>query len=318
MSVPPVSLTVLNDRPVVLSTAGNGRSGKLVALYRSADYTVAASVVPDDEVVLATFGPNDLDSDVGTFSLESYYLALSKERFPKTSGGRAVLGYQDPTMITASDNNPFSPGQLGIMASQLYRRSFGRVGTNLVYYDSPTDSLRDVLTSDGLRQLGIRKATAAVKEGELLIASAPPEPSALIFQYSVLNSNIGIGLIEAGKVTTAVPFRTAAEDGSTHVSPAGAPVKLENGNLLLLYNRCRNSECGVAYMVLDPNVDAIPAITHVSSDFIIRVDPKQVHGWRDALRAFASSVTLQADGTIEVLYDVNGDSCRRAVLQVSQ
>ena len=317
MSTPPVSLNVLSDHPVVPTTAGNGRSDKLVALYRSADYTVAAGVVPNKEVVLATFSPDDPSTDVDAFSLEPYYLALYKERFPKTSDGQTVLGYQDPTIVPANDSNPFAPGQLGIMASQLYRRSSGQVGTNLVYYDSPTDSVRDVLTSDGLRQLGITKAYATVKEGELLTASAPPEPSVLIFQYTVSNSNIGLGLIEEGEVTTAVPFRTASEDSSNHVSPAGAPVKLANGNLLLLYNRCRNHECGVAYMVLDCNTGAIPVITHVSSDFIIRADPKQLGGWGVAWGAFASSVTLQADGKIEVLYSVNGNNCRRSVLQVS-
>lgn len=318
MSALSVSLDVVSDDPAVLIMASKPKYGSLVALYRSADNTVAAGVLPDEEVVLATFRSDGADTEPGTFSLAPYYLALYKERFPLTSTGRSVLGYRDPTMIHATAVNPFSPEHLGIMASQVYRGSFGRVGTNLIYYDTPTDSVRDVLTSARLRQLGIPKATAVVKEGELLISLAPPELSVLIFQYSTDASNIGVGLIEDSQVITAVPFWTAADDGSSHVSPAGAPVQLADGRLLLFYNRCRGREHGVAYMILDLAADVIPVVTAISDDFVIRADVTQHRRWWELPKAFASSATLMPDGTIEVLYYVNGSTCRRAVLQVSE
>jgi len=263
-----------------------------------------------------------LSEDQGELLLKDPKLVLSSQMFPTTHDGKKVIGYEDPTFIS-KDTNPFCPNEDAFLTSQVYKMNEGnKLAVNLVYIgldkEENVTHLRTILTPEDIIQSGIVKACDMVKEGELFL----PDDGRkfLFFEYGGsddenFKSNIGIAEIKNGTIypNSISKFYTADEDNSEHISTDSNPIPINEDLNLLFFNRRRNNEWGITFMLFDNFLN----IQHVHPDLIIRAPKTTGLGPGNQLIAFLSHITNKGNGEIEVLYHVNDERPYYALIRLT-
>lgn len=247
-------------------------------------------------------------------SLQNLELLVSVNTFPKTHNGEKVIGYEDPTYIKAQ-NNPFKEEE-GFLCTQVYvLKSSNKIYTNLVYIglDKNGKSIKPVpvLTPEILITFGIAKDVDMVKEGEII--KTKNGKTFLLFEYGgTLNgepfsSHIGICEIEKGTITRCRNFYTSHDDKSDHVSTVSPPIPLNENIGVLFFNRSRNKQWEISYMLVDiENLDMENLnIISVNECSVLQAPQDIGLGPGGQLIAFGSHASKNETGEIELFYHVN-------------
>ncbi len=201
--------------------------------------------------------PNGLGSQI--FSATISWLPGQVELghvVPILSPSGDSISVEDPTIVFPR-NNPFSPGERGMLYTNVTQPRPGYHECSLKYSDKQQSS-QTVLTPEQIRQAEKLAAPKSnlVKEGELLNHK---DELQFFFEYTdgIKNAHIGRGSIRDNQVVDLQPFLFAHElPNTTHVSTAGQPFRLEDGRVVFPFNRRLKEPgqrplWGVSYMVLD-------------------------------------------------------------------
>lgn len=282
-----------------------------MALSRSHGDVVYGRGVPENTIFRGRLVDNQL---------RELQLVLSRELYPLSEDGREVVGYEDPTCLW---NGIYCTQTVAKLGPGPDASDVG-LDTNLVW--SPIDSrynsgpLVTVMTPSQAMAQGLGDAIDMIKEAEPIdIGESDIE---ILFEYGDIatdppSSNIGMVGLDQG-LQLPRPFYTAQQDGSEHVSTAGAPIGIvdpRRSTQLLFFNRRRAMEWGIAWMLIDEEMALGPV--YACDDWLIRASPSAGLGPHNQLIAFGSCATRLTDELIEILYHVNDNSCWRAVVQLS-
>ncbi len=279
--------------------------GGLMALSRGTEGVVLGRTVPDNQIFSARL------SDAGVLTHLKVFLDPQK-----TTGCNGAVGFEDPTNLAALFGfNPFGRrDEQGMLLTATFAKPDAEgVTAELWYCNLLTKEMRAVLTPTDVMRAGLCGYCDMVKEGELARAYGRRW---ILFEYGDgVASHLGAAYIDNGGVANISGFWTAEADGSEHVSTAGGPIRLSDSLYLLLYNRRRNNEWGVAYMTIDLSREW-PEVCEVSPDWLIRAHVAD-RGPDDQLIAFGSCVTYQGGTRAEVLYHINDNRCARQLIDWS-
>lgn len=244
------------------------------------------------------------------FSLQNLELVVSSNTFPRTHDGKEVIGYEDPTYVKAQIN-PFELNQEALLCTQVYvLENSNKLYTNLVYIgldkNGKPKELTPVLTPEMLISFEIAKDVDMVKEGELI--KTKNGKTFLLFEYGgslngePFSSHLGIGEINDGKIINCRNFYTAHDDNSDHVSTISPPLSLDENIGALFFNRSRNKQWGISYMLI--NMDNLEILS-VCENNIIQAPQGIGPGPGGQLIAFGSHASKNGNGEIELFYHVN-------------
>ena len=258
----------------------------LMALNRVDGSHVLCRTVPDNKIVIASLHGNCV-ANIRTLIAPQYIHTVNRD-----------IGFQDPTVI---DANHF-----------VFSRAYSK--ENKVYCDlvlaSQEDS-REYSLKTILRPMdcdALDENVDMVKELEFIDHG---QSDVVLFEYTDgRSSHIAQGNYHDGKITNLSTFLRAEDDGSEHVSTCGSPIRLDSGDWLLFFNRCRDSVWGVTWLTLSPDL----VIDFVSEEYVILPKKKARSGMSIA---FGSCVSV-IDGQIEILYHEDDRIPVRALISLSQ
>lgn len=218
------------------------------------------------------------------------------------------IGYQDPTVV---------PGTNNLLLSKTYFVK-DKLYCEISFAEKHSDGMYRLTTALDPKYIqDLSPYSDMVKEVEFIdflagintvVYEYTNGPSGMVGQG--VSSCIAIGDYVNEKVINSKPFLSAEDDDSQHVSTCGSPVKLENGNWLLFYNRCRSNKWGIAWLVMSPQYEILSRSEH----FVI--EPER--SYEDKLSiAFGSCVTV-IDEHIEILYHIDDRIPARALILLTQ
>lgn len=294
----------------------NIASSGVMALSKARENIVYGRGIPENTIFRARL------NTPGELGLDNFELVVSKDDFPITSDGSKVSGYEDPTFID-KEINPFFYGEDGILCSQTYRlNTSNKLEVNLVYIglniDGKATHIQTVLTPKSLVEAKIVKTADMVKEGEIFVQK--DGRIYLLFEYGGsdngkdFTSNISIAEIKNGMIHSIAKFYTAGEDNSEHLSTDSNPIQLIDDTNLLFFNRRRNNEWGVTYLLFGDNFQII----FVCPDFLVRAPTNIGLGPNAQLIAFTSQVVNHNNESIEVFYHVNDERPYYTVAKIGE
>lgn len=274
----------------------------IMSLTRAGTNLVYGRGVPENTIFRAKL------NNTGSPYLDNLELVVSKDDFPHTHDAKKVIGYEDPTFI-GKEINPFFQGENGILCSQTYKLKEKKLGVNLVYIglskNGKATHIYTILTPQDIVKANVALEADMVKEGELFIQKDGRKY--LFFEFGGsdngkdFTSNIGLAEIKDGKTTSISKFYTAEVDNSEHISTDSNPLPLTDDLNLLFFNRRRNNEWGITYMIFNNNFN----IQFVYPDFLIRAPKNIGFGPHNQLIAFVSHLLFVGDKEYEVFYHVN-------------